>query len=107
MLTIIDDELGMHVDLKRPDPARFPLRADGCEAQIAVNRRRYGGKNVALTVAQDVTSNKGNARPVENSLRAELRDEILFIKQEDLRDEPQGAHRNVVLPGGLGPANCR
>ena len=82
----------------RPRTQRF-------EGHVRVDRCGDGGEDVVVPVAGDVASDLWEAPLVERPLCAELGNELFFIEEEELREQPQRAHGNVVLAASLDPAD--
>src|SRR5262249_27974190 len=92
------------------EPADTPLglvAPQRLEVDLPVDGGREGGESVALRAAQQVARDLRDARPVQDALSPEFGFQLVLVEEEDAGDEPQRAHRNVVLPCGLDAANRR
>ncbi len=90
VLPIINKEPGVHRDVQGTEVSsraaarlKHGLAVDGC------GQRR---KHIVLSVGQDIAGDLRYPGPVKDSLGADLGTELVLVEQEDLRDEPEGAH---------------
>ena len=105
VLSVIDDEAGLHRDTQKSHLACVRIVTERLERDFCIDGGRDGRKNVRLRVVEDVLSHRWDAAFAQDPLGTLLWRQFFFVEDEDPRNQPQGAHRRVVVSPCLDAPN--
>ena len=103
VLSIVDEELRLHRNMERSNLGRFRAIRERLELNFPIQGCRERRKAVALAVRQDVVGEvRQNARDSEPAGARSPGTSSASLNRKTFGDEPERAHRDVVLATGPG-----